>query len=134
MKENMIPSAGYRVFNTWVGDPLRLKLLDATLGVIKQENLLERVQKSGKILMDGLSSLSKQYPQKISGARGMGTFIAYDLPDDPYRVNFINTCLQKGLLVGGCGVRSIRMRPALIFGDTECEIYLDTLNQVLSEV
>ena len=133
MKQNLVPKDGYRIFNTWVGDPLRLKLLDATLSVIRKDLLLKRVQKSGKILMDGLSSLQKRYPNQMSNTRGMGTFIAYDLPDDAYRAKFINSCMQRGVLIGGCGVRSIRMRPALIFGDTECEIYLDTLEQVLAE-
>ena len=50
---------GYRIVNTWVGDPLRLALLKTTLEVIKQDCFLKVVKKSGKILMEGLKKLRK---------------------------------------------------------------------------
>ncbi|XP_075260845.1 4-aminobutyrate aminotransferase, mitochondrial-like [Convolutriloba macropyga] len=125
------PLQSYRVFNTWVGDPLRLALLKTTLDVIRKDSLLEVVQKSGKTLMDGLNTLQTSKPESISRLRGKGTFIAFDLPSEEIRAKLISAMLQKGVLMGGCGVTAIRMRPALIFGQKECEIFLDTLESCL---
>ena len=125
------PLQSYRVFNTWVGDPLRLALLKTTLDVIRKDSLLDVVQKSGKTLMDGLNTLQTSKPESISRLRGKGTFIAFDLPSEEIRAKLISAMLQKGVLMGGCGVTAIRMRPALIFGQKECEIFLDTLESCL---
>ena len=125
------PKQGYRVFNTWVGDPLRLSLLKTTVQVIKRDSLLDLAKKSGNILMDGLNHLQASKPNMISRLRGMGTFIAFDLPSEELRGKLINDMLQKGVLIGGCGKTAIRLRPSLIFDKNECEIFLSTLEKCL---
>ena len=46
-----------RIFNTWVGDPSKVVLLEAVVKVIKEQNLLARVNDTGNYLFDGLRGL-----------------------------------------------------------------------------
>ena len=47
----------FRIFNTWVGDPSKVVLLEAVIKVIKQQNLMEQVNKTGEHLWNGLEEL-----------------------------------------------------------------------------
>ena len=67
-----------RVFNTWVGDPGKLILLDEVLKAIKKDSLLENTVNSGDVLLNGLKDAQKKFPGLIHSARGLGTFCAID--------------------------------------------------------
>ena len=67
----------------------------------------------------------------ISRVGGMGTFIEFDIPTEKMRKDPISRMFHKGVLFGGCGVSSVRMRTALIFDQKECEIFLETLKHCL---
>lgn len=41
---------------------------------------------------------------------------------------------MTGVLLGGCGDRSIRFRPALIFQEYHVHLFLNILNDVLEEL
>ena len=48
---------GYRIFNTWMGDPHKLVLLEAVINTIRQEDLFTSVKRVGKTLQNGLNEL-----------------------------------------------------------------------------
>jgi 4-aminobutyrate aminotransferase/(S)-3-amino-2-methylpropionate transaminase len=77
-KPELSPKQPYRIFNTWVGDPGKLILLDTVLQTIKKDNLLENTKKTGEVLLGGLKDLQKKYPGLVHSARGLGTFCAID--------------------------------------------------------
>ena len=52
-----VPMQAYRIFNTWMGDQVRLVVLDAILKEVQRENLLALVRESGEILLSGLKQL-----------------------------------------------------------------------------
>ncbi|XP_050074492.1 4-aminobutyrate aminotransferase, mitochondrial [Anopheles maculipalpis] len=131
---HMKPSQPYRVFNTWMGDPGKMLLLESILRVIKQESLLENVRRTGDKLKDGLMQAQKEFPQLLSAARGRGTFLAINCATPKLRDDIVGALKQKGVLSGGCGELSIRFRPALIFGEKHVDIFLDKFRQVLKEV
>uniref|UniRef100_UPI003AADBD11 4-aminobutyrate aminotransferase, mitochondrial isoform X3 n=1 Tax=Centroberyx gerrardi TaxID=166262 RepID=UPI003AADBD11 len=123
----------YRIFNTWMGDPSKNLFLSEVLNVIRRENLLEEVTRSGKALLHGLYELQAQYPSILSRARGQGTFCAIDVRDDPTRNSIILKARDKGVLLGGCGERSIRFRPALVFKEYHVHLFLNIFNDVLAQ-
>lgn len=47
----------YRIYNTWLGDPTKVILLEKALHVIKRDNLLEQVRNVGKALQGGLRQI-----------------------------------------------------------------------------
>uniref|UniRef100_A0A671UZL0 4-aminobutyrate--2-oxoglutarate transaminase n=1 Tax=Sparus aurata TaxID=8175 RepID=A0A671UZL0_SPAAU len=132
-KDELQADKPYRIFNTWMGDPSKNLLLAEVLNVIRRENLLEEVTRSGKALLNGLYDLQAQYPGILSRARGQGTFCAIDICDDATRNSILLKARDKGVLLGGCGDRSIRFRPALIFKEYHVHIFLNIFNDVLAE-
>ncbi|XP_012682675.1 4-aminobutyrate aminotransferase, mitochondrial [Clupea harengus] len=132
-KDKLQADKAYRIFNTWMGDPSKNLFLAEVLNVIRQENLLEEVTRSGKTLLQGLYALQAQYPGLLSRARGQGTFCAIDIKDDATRNSMILSARNKGILLGGCGDRSIRFRPALVFKEHHVHMFLNVFNDVLLE-
>ena len=69
---------GYRIYNTWMGDPSKIILLEEVLRVIHQDKLIEAARDTGHFLLQGLQELQVWYtcllytspsPRDISGAR-----------------------------------------------------------------
>lgn len=55
------PIQGYRIFSTWMGDPAKVILLEAMIKTIRDEDLLRKTAKNGKILLNGLLELEVMY-------------------------------------------------------------------------
>jgi len=128
------PQQGYRIFNTWMGEPSKVLLLEKVIEVIKRDRLLENVQASGRKLLDGLNDLSKRYPQHLNSVRGVGTFCAFDCSSVEKRDEIVAKLKEKGIQSGGCGDLSIRLRPALVFQPYHADIFLDRLDKVLKKL
>lgn len=134
-KESHRPPHPGRILNTWVGDPHKVIMLEQVIKTIKEEDLLERVQQSGKTIMDGLEDLQTRYPALLGRARGLGTFCAVDvLPGPGARDLIINRLRQRGVNLGGCGQETIRIRPSLTFTSRHANIMLDKLDEVLVDI
>ncbi|KAG7209133.1 hypothetical protein KM043_015277 [Ampulex compressa] len=125
------PKQSYRVFNTWMGDPSKLLLLEAILKIVKRENLLDRVTRVGDYTHKELMKMQNEFPNLINSVRGRGTFLAFDCATPEYRDAVIKKLLAKGIQSGGCGFKAIRLRPALTFTEDHANIFLDSLRSVL---
>lgn len=132
-KSHVRPKESYRIFNTWVGDPTKLLLLEEVLKVIDKEKLLQNVCETGDHMQRGMKEISKRHPSSFLNVRGRGTFCAADLPTESDRNKFIAAMHRKGIHCGGSGTRSFRIRPALTFQKRHADIMLDRIEQVLSE-
>lgn len=127
------PQEALRIFNTWIGDPSKVILLEAVVKVIKQQNLLSRVNEVGKHLWSGLHDLEKKYPDVLSRIRGLGTYGSIDLPSTESRDKVISQLRANGVHTGGCGDKSIRFRPTLTLYKHHVDIFLDRFNSVLGD-
>lgn len=107
----MIFFQGYRVYNTWMGDPIKLVLLEKVLQVTKRENLIAKAAQTGEYLMKNLLEVQKQHAGLVGRSRGRGTFIAFDVLQNK-RESFIGKMLQKGTV--------IRNKP---FGSFQVDMY-----------
>ncbi|XKL68492.1 hypothetical protein PGB90_003983 [Kerria lacca] len=134
LKPEYLPKQPYRIFNTWMGDPSKIILLEEIIKIIKRDSLLENVKITGKVLMNGLFEFEKQYSGLVKAVRGLGTFISFDLPTTSKRDEVIALLKTKGILSGGCGDLSIRLRPALTFQPKHANIFLEKLKNVLDEI
>ncbi|XP_014245494.1 4-aminobutyrate aminotransferase, mitochondrial [Cimex lectularius] len=130
----MMVDKPYRIFNTWMGDPGKLVILEGVLNVIKKHKLLDNVQETGDVLKSGLHNLEKKYPDLINSVRGRGTFLAFNAKNTNLRDSIVTNLKMQGVQSGGCGEMSVRLRPALIFQPHHAEIFLDKLNNVLSQL
>ena len=101
-----------RINSTWGGNLADMVRSTHYLRIIEQENLIENAQEMGRFLLDELRRLSASEPL-ISGVRGRGLMIAFDLPNRDTRDEFYRGLFDRGLLAIRCGERSIRFRPVL---------------------
>ncbi|EDV97996.1 GH17185 [Drosophila grimshawi] len=124
----------YRVFNTWMGDPGKIILLEEILKVIKDEHLMANVDAAGKVLKQGLLSLENEFPNLLNSTRGRGTFLAVNCANTKVRDSIVTSLRQNGVQTGGCGEIAIRFRPALIFKETHANIVLDRFRNVLRQM
>nr|pir 4-aminobutyrate transaminase (EC 2.6.1.19) precursor - pig [Sus scrofa domesticus] len=132
-KEEFRPNAPYRIFNTWLGDPSKNLLLAEVINIIKREDLLSNAAHAGKVLLTGLLDLQARYPQFISRVRGRGTFCSFDTPDESIRNKLNSIARNKGVMLGGCGDKSIRFRPTLVFRDHHAHLFLDIFSDILAD-
>ena len=68
---------GYRIFNTWMGDPSKVILLEAMLKVIRDEDLLTNVTRVGKKLVQGMTDLQVYIDHWCAGETGVQTVSYY---------------------------------------------------------
>jgi len=132
----------YRNFNTWMGDPVRALLLRETLGVVKNQELVEGVRQMEAILKNMFAKEIVPFVGKrgksqiVTNVRGQGTFMAFDLPTPKERDQFLTTMRNEGVEIGGCGEVSVRLRPSLVFQEQHANILfgkmLTTLNKMYS--
>ncbi|KYB25522.1 4-aminobutyrate aminotransferase, mitochondrial [Tribolium castaneum] len=130
----MTPRQPARVFNTWMGDPGKLIILQTVLRVIKEQKLLDNVLHTGTLLKIGLLELEKEFCYLLNSTRGRGTFLAVNATDSKLRDEILTKLKAKGIQSGGCGSNSVRLRPALIFQEHHANIFLDKFRQVLKEI
>lgn len=134
IREDLFPEHAYRIFNTFLGDPLRGAQLEVILEVIERDHLLENTRITGALLLEGLRSLVARFPGIFSNARGVGTFAAIDARDGATRDRLIDAMRQRGLEVGGSGDRSIRFRPALVFAPRHAAEALERIEAATSGI
>ncbi|EFA80836.1 histidine kinase [Heterostelium album PN500] len=128
------PSESYRNFNTWMGDPVRALELEVVVEQIKKNHLLENVTVTGNYLKAGLLEFQSKNPSLISNVRGLGTFIAFDLPTPALRDQLVSILRAKGVETGGCGVNAIRMRPMLICKPEHINQFFERFGPALKEL
>ena len=70
----------------------------------------------------------------IRAVRGRGGFIAFDLPDAETRNALISAAFEERLLVLGCGVHALRLRPHLAFTHDDADVLLARLGAAFARI
>lgn len=129
-----MPRLPYRIFNSWMGDPSKILILEAVLQSIETDDLLSHVCHVGNYLLCELNTLQHEFPHLMNSVRGRGFIIAFDMPCNDTKNKFLHLIRSKGIQVGECGIKSIRLRPCLIFGEYHADIFLEILRNCLQEL
>src|SRR5690606_29370858 len=101
-----------RINSTFGGNYIDMCRFKLILEVIEQENLLENVNVQGAFLKSELEKLASDFAN-VTNVRGMGLFLAFDLPSDEERNAVIKKAMDHKLILLSCGERTIRFRPHL---------------------
>ncbi|GMS97259.1 hypothetical protein PENTCL1PPCAC_19434, partial [Pristionchus entomophagus] len=120
---------GYRIYNTWMGDPTKLLLLEQVLNVYKKDGLLERAKVIGQEFQKNLTSFQKAHSSLVQNPRGLGTFAAIDFESPEKRDKFVDKAIQLGLHCGGCGDRALRFRPSLVYDKKHLDLTFQLLEK-----
>ncbi len=114
--------------STFGGTPFVTSVALATMTTILDGKLWEQAAQRGRYLMDGLRAIQASNP-KVQVVRGRGLLIGAELsvPAGP----IVDACRESGLLVLSAGERVLRLTPALIVEERECEQALEIIKTVL---
>ena len=101
-----------RISSTWGGSLADMVRATHYLRLIETERLVENAAEMGRLFLDELRRLAAAEPL-LTGVRGRGLMLAFDLPDRDARERFYQGLFELGLIAIRCGERSIRFRPVL---------------------
>jgi 4-aminobutyrate aminotransferase/(S)-3-amino-2-methylpropionate transaminase len=128
----LVPRDAYRIFNTWMGDPVRLLQLEAVLGCIKKYDLVANAASTGERLRAGLEDISRRRPGAVAAVRGAGTLVAFDAPGGGgARDALVGAMRLAGVDIPVCGDATVRCRPGLFFTHRHADQFLEALETVL---
>ncbi len=117
-----------RINSTWGGNLVDMVRFDRILEVIEEENLIDHVAECGEFLQNHLNEWASE-SEYVTNPRGKGLFCAIDLPNTHARDEVIKECFKNGLMILGCGTRTIRFRPSLTIQKEHLEEGMDILKR-----
>ena len=120
-----------RINSTWGGNLVDMVRFQRILEVIEQDNLVENAANFGEYLLKGLHHLNAKHTH-FSNPRGKGLMCAIDLPNSHARDSIVTECMNQGLMILGCGDKTIRFRPALTVSKSEIDQALNILSSAYS--
>jgi 4-aminobutyrate aminotransferase/(S)-3-amino-2-methylpropionate transaminase len=126
--------------SSYGGNPLAAAAIASSLGIIRDEGLVERAASVGSRLKVGLSSLAERHPS-VANVRGEGLFLGFDLQKPDTRESWtsaecrklFDATLRRGLVTMAYAPR-VRINPPLILSEAEADEALSVLDESLTEV
>ena len=132
-----------RYFNTFAASPLQAAAGNAVLDIIENEGIQSSVQAVGGKLLDELLEIQPRFEQ-MGDVRGVGLFIGIDWvldrttkePDVEGAVRIVEALKDKGFLISHAGAHRnmLKIRPPLVFQQTDSEAFLAAFNETLREI
>ncbi len=112
---------------TFGGNPLVCAAANATIDIIREENLIENSAKQGEKILSNLNIFAKE-SQKIKDVRGKGLMIGVQYKT---KVNeMIKTAEKMGVLLLNAGLTVIRILPPLVINDQQVERILNVFKAI----
>ncbi|MBN3037405.1 MAG: aminotransferase class III-fold pyridoxal phosphate-dependent enzyme [Candidatus Diapherotrites archaeon] len=129
----LFPAESGAISSTWGGGALiDMALAVTTIKAIKKHKLLSHNKRMGNYMKKQLLELQFRH-QRVSGARGLGLMLAFDLPTKEERDAFLLACLQKGLVLLGCGQRGVRLIPPYVVEKEQADEAMQVMRQSLAK-
>lgn len=123
-----------RINSTFGGNLVDMVRFQRVLEVINEEQLVANAAGVGEHLQKALRALEAEFPTLVSNARGRGLFCAMDLDSAQNRDQLRSKAYEAGLILIGCGDRSIRFRPPLSLKPAEVDEGIGIIHRALKEI
>ena len=129
-------------FSTFGGNPVTMATTLATLEYMEAHDTPTNCAIQGERMAEKLAEFAAEFPI-IGEVRGMGLMQAIEMvqpggiePDAPRTAAFVDTCKDKGLLLGKGGLYGnvVRIAPHLNVSAEDMEIAMDIIGNALVEV
>ena len=129
-------------FSTFGGNPVTMATTLATLEYMEAHDTPTNCAIQGERMSEKLAEFAAEFPI-IGEVRGMGLMQAIELvqpggiePDAPRTAAFVDTCKEKGLLLGKGGLYGnvVRIAPHLNVSSEDMDIAMDIVVSALAEV
>jgi len=133
--EKYDPKEPGAVSSTWAGGHrIDLAVGLKTIEIIEKEKLMNNARRLGKYFMKRLYEIQKKYPKKIVDVRGLGLMIGLELSKEKEMKSVLKEAFKNGLLLLGCGEKTVRIAPPLIMTKEEADQGLYILERVVRRV
>ncbi|MDQ1569547.1 MAG: hypothetical protein QOF79_221 [Actinomycetota bacterium] len=118
-----------RYFNTFGGSSVAIAAAQATLDVVRDEELIKNARVMGDYLLAELAG--------IDGAievRGVGLFIGVRVQNEKVALDAVNALKRRRILLGESGRANdvLKIRPPLVFDREDADRLLEGISEVLS--
>jgi L-lysine 6-transaminase len=123
-----------RINSTWGGNLVDMIRSQKYLEIIAEENLVENSRMQGDHLLSELRKIEEEFPELVSNSRGLGLFCAFTVNEAQMRDLLKQKCYDEGLILIGCGDRSIRFRPPLNITKDEIDLGIKVIRDQLKEL
>ncbi len=112
---------------TFGGNPLACAAANAVLDVMLAPGFLDGVVRSGERLRAGLEAVAAEYPNVISGVRGIGLILGLkcEVPNGEVQ----NALLAEGMLAVAAGENVVRLVPPLVITDADNDAAIEMIRR-----
>ena len=130
--ENNCFKVSSRINSTWGANLVDMVRSQRILEIMRDDNLVENARIQGEYLKQNLLKIQTEFPQLVSNTRGLGLMCSFDMPTTQQRNEFRNLTEKEKVLILGCGVKTIRFRPALNVTKQDIDDGLTIIRKVLN--
>ncbi len=120
-----------RINSTWGGNLVDMVRSRRILETIEAERLFAHAARLGDHLLGRLRELSRDFPDTVLDPRGRGLMCAFSLPSREQRDELLRRLWDRGVVMLGSGVDSVRFRPALTVGRQELDTAVEAVRAAL---
>ncbi|MGA1495729.1 MAG: L-lysine 6-transaminase [Rhodothermales bacterium] len=131
--EGHVFKMGSRINSTWGGNLTDMVRFALILEIMEEDNLGEHAAVMGEYLLAQLHKLAER-SQWVSNVRGRGLFCAVDVPCQGFRDRILDRCYDEGMIILGCGDRSIRFRSPLTITREEIDKGIGVLGDIITKI
>lgn len=119
--------------STFGGNPLACVAAIASIGVLKDEQLVERAATNGAYFIDKLTQLQQAFPDVIEEVRGKGLIIGIELTKEGIGGLLMSEMINKGILVAYTlnNPKVIRIEPPLVISKELIDIVVKALTETI---
>ncbi|MFQ5652631.1 MAG: L-lysine 6-transaminase [bacterium] len=132
--ENNVFHESSRINSTWGGNLVDMVRCRKYLEIIVTEKLIDNARTVGEYFVAQLQQLPDESDGRVSGVRGRGLMIAFDLPTTELRNEYLRVLYSNGVIALSSGQRSVRFRPALTLNTRLVDEAITILRQSLQQV
>ncbi|MBI3933360.1 MAG: acetyl ornithine aminotransferase family protein [Acidobacteria bacterium] len=126
--------------STFGGNPVAIAAALASIELL-EEKYMDNAARMGEYLLKRLKDWPQRHPM-VGEIRGRGLMVGIELvrdratkePAGDERNHWVRMAFEKGLLVLGCGLNSLRLMPPLVVNRRQVDFAVDVLDQCLTEI
>ena len=126
-KGSLFPEETGRISSTWgAGDIVGAMRGVAVLDAINEEDLLTNATDRGEQFTEAMTDAD---PSGVEAVRGLGLMLALDFETKELRDAVVDNAFDRGLLLLGCGYRTLRVLPPLDVTEREIDLAVSVLTE-----
>ena len=122
-----------RINSTWGGNIVDMVRFDRILEIIEEDDLVSQAADVGAHLQKRLHELAEE-STLVDQVRGRGLMCAFDMPTPALRDRVLRRAYEEGLIVIGCGARTVRFRSPLIITREQIDEGMELLTNAVRAV